>query len=275
VRARRSLDAIRRDDELVDALAAGTAPDGDPVALALAEWRRDLDAPPARPHRFAVLRRQVGRGVASAAVASAVGLVSIGGVAAAATQAAPGSALWPITRVVAADRAHSREAADRARDLLSRAEAVADRPDEAARYLDEAERDTARVRRGDGERALRDRATELRRRLAAPAAEPPVTASPSPSATPSAEPSEEPSASPSETPTEAPAPGSGPSGWPAPRPSETRQPSPEPSRTARPERKPSPSPSHSRPPSAEPGLTDGGLDLLRLLLLPSERQDRP
>jgi hypothetical protein len=269
VRPRRSLDAIRRDDELLDALAAGAAPEDDPMALALAEWRHDLDAAPARPRRFAVLRRQVGRSVASAAVASAVGLISIGGVAAAATQAGPGSALWPITRVVAADRAHSREAADQARELLRRATAAAaaERHDEASRYLDAAERDTAQVRRGDGERELRDRAAVLRRRLAGPVTEPTPAASPSPSASPTAAPTPGPSGTPGATP------GGDPSESPSPWPSETREPSgepsPSPSRTQpnrRSEPSPSPSPSGS-PPSGNSGLTEGGRDLLRLLLL--------
>jgi hypothetical protein len=276
VNRRRSLDAIRRDDDLIDALATGTAPDSDPLALALAEWRRDLDAEPVRAPRFAALRRRVGRGVASAAVASTIGLLSVGGVAAAATQAGPDSALWPITRVVAADRAQSREAAYNARDLLRRARAAADahRPDDAARYLDQAEQDTRRVRRGDGERELREHAAALRLLVGGPPAEP------SPTASQAAPPSVAPSPSPSPggtggvTPDPTPTPDGSPSGSPSPRPvfprpTDTAGPSPEPSRTTPPSRTPEPSPTHDKASPGVAGLTDGGLDLLQLLLPPA------
>jgi hypothetical protein len=270
VRQRRSLDAIRRDDVLLDALGSGAVPDDDPLALALAGWRRDLDAEPVRPRRLAGLRHHVRRGLGSAAVASALGLATLGGVAAAATQAGPGSALWPITRVVAADRVQSLEAAGRARDLLRLADeaAAAERHDEAARYLAEAERDTSRVRLGDGERELRDRAADLRRRLGAPPAAPEPTASPSPSASPSGTPSASPSGTPSTAPptgpSTSPSPAPSPSGWPSPRPSPTGQPSPSPS--ARPGGSPRPSPGSRAPSSGGEGLTSEGQALLRLLL---------
>jgi hypothetical protein len=243
----RSLDAIARDDAFLDDLAEST----DPLAVALTRWRQDIDREPvhaARGSRATVLRRRVGRGVAAAAVASAVGLGSLTGMAAAATHAQPGSALWPITRVVAPERAASRLAAYDVRHSLDRAAAAAaaDHQDEAARYLALAERDASRVRGDDGGTELRGRAEEIRRQLAGtpqgqpepspsttPAPSETSTASPSPSATPS--PTGSPSASPQPM---------FPRGEPSPSasPSRTQSPSPSPEPTGR-SPEPSPSPS--------------------------------
>jgi hypothetical protein len=270
----RHLDVIARDDALLDALARGDSPERtDPLALGLAEWRRDLESAPLRP---GLLRRgtvRVGRGVAGAAVASVVALGSVGGVAAAATQAEPGSALWPITRIVAADRAHSREAADHARSSLQRATTAADqdRRDAAEHYLSQAEQDTLRVRGDDGGGQLRDEAAALRRRIdgqgASPSASPSPSVTPSPSGTllsasPSATPSDSPTPSDSGTWTLGPSPDrSAPSPVASPQPEPTR--SPRARRTPAPQRTPQPAPTATPTRSPQPSPVES---LLRLLL---------
>jgi hypothetical protein len=200
------VDAIARDDALLDALGtAGDRPEDDSIARALYDWRCDVEADPfpagSRRGVVARFRGRVGRGVATGAVASAVGLASLGGVAAAATQAGPDSVLWPITRVVAADRVQSREAAFHARRSLDHASTAAgqDRRDAAEQYLAEAEHDAAWVRPDDGGPELRDEAAQLRRRLHSPAAgDPSAGPDQGPSGSPSAspEPSEQPTSSP-------------------------------------------------------------------------------
>jgi hypothetical protein len=261
-----SLDAIARDDAILDALGRGECPeDSDALAVALSQWHGDLEADPlpvAREPHLAVLRRRVGRGVTVAAVASAVGLGSLTGMAAAATHAQPGSALWPIARMVIPERAESRQAAYYARDWMDRAAAAAagDRRDQAARYLDQAEQDARRVRGDDGARELRDRAAELRRQLAASGQD-----EPAPEERATAAPPAESSPTPSES-------GSGSTGTPRggstagprpmfPRPSESPspsdRPSPDPSRSPEPEPSPSdPKPAPSPDESREPGLLE-------------------
>jgi hypothetical protein len=266
----RSLDAIARDDAFLDALGRGECPeDSDALAVALSEWRGDLEASPlpvAAERRLEVLRRRVGRGVTVAAVASAVGLGSLTGMAAAATHAQPGSALWPIARMVIPERAESRQAAYHARDWMDRAAAAAaeDRRDQAAHYLDQAEQDARRVRGDDGARELRDRAAELRRQLAASDQD-----KPAPEGTATAAPSAEPTATPSES-------GTGTTGTPRdgsttgprpmfPRPSESPSPSPSERPSSDPSRspEPDPSPSESKPaPSPDESREPGLLELL-------------
>ena len=273
------LDAIARDDALLDSLGAGERPADDPIALALYEWRCEVEAEPfpagVRHGAVARLRGRVGRGVATGAVASAIGLLSLGGVAAAATQAGPDSALWPITRVVAADRVPSREAAFHARNSLDRASTAAeqDRRDAAERYLAEAEQDTVRVRQDDGGAQLRDEAARLRLRLQSPGdGAPSASPEPSPSGTPSASPTT------SGQPTPAPAPSDPATSEPTPSktaPSPTREPSrdPQPRNTAAPRKTASPRPTASptASPAAQPGMSDGAKALLHLLLTPSAR----
>lgn len=256
----RSLDAISRDDAFLDALGRGEPPDpSDPLALALSDWRRDIVDTPlsATPEpALTVLRRRVGRGITVAAVVSAVGLGSVTGMAAAATQAQPGSALWPITRMVAPERAESRQAAYQARDWMDRAAAAAaeDRREQAARYLAQAEADAGRVRGDDGADALRDRAAELRRQLEGSetgAGTGSRTESPapeeSPTVTPSAEPTQEESTAP-------------------PRPIFRRSTPPSPSEPPAESPAPSPAPSESSTPSASPSPSQSEPGLLELLL---------
>jgi hypothetical protein len=155
---------LTRDEALLDALGRGDPPPADDeVAVMLAAWRADLaadlpavpavrpaavsDAPtepavPARPGR----RRRVLVRMAGTVAAALVGIA--GAVTLAASNAAPGSPLWPITKVVYEERAESRAAAHEAERTIAQArEAAAEsRYSDAARLLDEATTLVGRVR---------------------------------------------------------------------------------------------------------------------------------
>lgn len=109
---------LERDDELLTALSRGVRPDpDDPIIELLADWHADISTPlpalaPARaPRRF--LRPFL--------VAAAAAVFALGGTAALAATAQPGSPLWPITKVIYPDRADSRTAAQAAQRLLDQA----------------------------------------------------------------------------------------------------------------------------------------------------------
>ncbi|WP_412539240.1 hypothetical protein R8Z50_25775 [Longispora sp. K20-0274] len=151
-------------DAALDALGRGEpGPDGDALLGALALWRADLDEPaaprvaPRRPRRLLV--------AAAAAVLITAGL---GGVAAAAGDARPGSVLWPVTRIAYADRAESALAEDAADRLLAEADrALAEgRSADAARSLAAAEAQLSKIDSPDTVRRLRARLGVLRGRLA-------------------------------------------------------------------------------------------------------------
>jgi hypothetical protein len=122
-------DQLARDDALLDALAAGTpGPADDDLATMLSAWQSSVSSPalsspasdvaisvPARPVRSP---RPLAKLVA--ALAGAV-VVLGGGLTAAAAGAGPDSPLWPITRIVYADRADSRAASQTATELLDKA----------------------------------------------------------------------------------------------------------------------------------------------------------
>lgn len=214
------LDAVARDDQLLDLLGAGGQPDSrEPLIQALYAWRTELSADlpeiSVRPEtpRSAVGRARVNGASANGAApnakrlngkklngvprpasapeaeldapdedypprrqrgrrraivaASLIGLSSgLGGVAAAAADAEPGSALWPITKAIFAETAEDKEAAAEARKALRNArEALADgRVSDAERYLDEAER---KARATDAQTAdeLREEAGAVRSKI--------------------------------------------------------------------------------------------------------------
>lgn len=131
------------DDVLLDALAAGSrAPEGDQLAGLLAAWRADLDtaplpalrpateqddvmvAPPIPAQRRHPFRRprRVSRPL-TVAVAAAVFV--FGGLTFASATAAPGTPLWPITRIIFGDTAKSRLAQQEAQHLLDQARTAA------------------------------------------------------------------------------------------------------------------------------------------------------
>ncbi len=97
----------RSDDRLLDAIARGDLPSDEPLAVLLHEWRADIRGePPARaPARWVVWRRPVAVTIMAAIVAGAGASV-----AAAATVTEPGDPLWPVTKIVAPDRAEKLEA---------------------------------------------------------------------------------------------------------------------------------------------------------------------
>lgn len=181
------MEAVSRDDKLLDLLGAGQHPDtDDPVIQALHAWRTDLstgleDRPvnghharqvrsvvmpltieastdqEASGHRARHRHRRPRRRRSMIAVV-AVGLsAGLSGVAVAAADADPGSPLWPITKVIYSDTAAERQAEADAEAALDRArQALAEgRVDDAKRYLDEANRRAGAVHSGEAD-DLRD-----------------------------------------------------------------------------------------------------------------------
>jgi hypothetical protein len=160
------IDAVTRDDALLDLLGRGDEPvasTDDPVVRMLYLWRRDLaaDEKANAPWWAAMSRRLV-----TAAAAAVIGVGSLGGVAAAAGSAEPGSPLWGVTEVVYAERADSLTAKENALDALSEARGVIGTdPARARELLAEAIKQAARVRGQDGAEAVRRQIEELRRAL--------------------------------------------------------------------------------------------------------------
>jgi hypothetical protein len=109
---------LERDDELLTALSQGVRPDpDDPIIELLADWHADISTPlpataPARTRR---------RFLRPFLVAAAAAVFALGGTAALAATAQPGSPLWPITKIIYPDRADSRTAAKAAQRLLDQA----------------------------------------------------------------------------------------------------------------------------------------------------------
>lgn len=175
------MEAVSRDDKLLDLLGAGQHPDtDDPVIQALYAWRADistgLEDRPVNGHHAHRVRSVVtplniaastGQGDTghrarhrrprrrrSMIAVVAVGLsAGLSGVAVAAADADPGSPLWPITKVIYSDTAAERQAEADAEAALDRARrALAEgRVDEAKRYLDEANRRAGAVHSGDAD----------------------------------------------------------------------------------------------------------------------------
>ncbi|NUT37565.1 MAG: hypothetical protein HOV79_31360, partial [Hamadaea sp.] len=123
-------DQLARDDALLDALGAGEpGPADDDLAVMFSAWQTavstDLpDAPvsvaPAPAPAPAPRRRA--RPLAKLVAALAGAVVVLGGsLTAAAGGAGPGSPLWPITKIVYADRADSRAAERTAQRLVDEA----------------------------------------------------------------------------------------------------------------------------------------------------------
>ncbi|MGY0234718.1 anti-sigma-D factor RsdA [Longispora urticae] len=98
------------------------------------------------------------------AAAAVVVLAAGGSGVAAAGNARPGSPLWPVTRVVYADRAASTLAETRAEESLNLATQALEtgRPEDAQKYLAEAERWLDKVTSDQAGRRLRQRTEDLR-----------------------------------------------------------------------------------------------------------------
>jgi hypothetical protein len=233
-------EAVRRDDELLDALAFGELTDGyeaDEAAQLLLGWRDDIVHSPmvVPPRLVPPVRRQFGLS-RRMSVAAAVGVIAAGsiGSVAAASVAEPGSPLWPITRVVYADRAHSLEARDSALSNLKKAKQAAAKrkPAEAKKLLAEALKQVELVRPGDNSKELKDQVVALQQVLAAidspsggpaPSSGPATAASPSPVESPAPVPTP---SDPAPVPTTEPSPFVTPSPADTPAPTQPEQPSP-------------------------------------------------
>ncbi|GIG57474.1 hypothetical protein Lfu02_18460 [Longispora fulva] len=103
-----------------------------------------------------------------ALAAAAVIVLAAGGAGVAASASArPGSALWPVTRLVYADRAASTLAETEAENSLNLATQALDtgRPEDASRHLADAEKWLSRVRSDGAVRRLRERTEDLRGRV--------------------------------------------------------------------------------------------------------------
>lgn len=163
---------IVADDELLELLGRGGVPDdGDEVATMLAAWRADLAAdppvvrsavPPSALADAAVRRRRASRRVLLAAAAATLALAGTATVAAGDAQ--PGSPLWPLTRVLYADRAGSVLAERDAQRAIGQArEAIAQaRYTDAEKLLDEATTRATEVRNPDVVRRLLDEVAAVR-----------------------------------------------------------------------------------------------------------------
>jgi len=174
------MEAVSRDDKLLDLLGAGQHPDtDDPVIQALHTWRADISAGlqdrPTNGHHTHRIRSVVTPLNIEAATGqrdaghrprhrrprrrSMIAVVAVGlsaglsGVAVAAADADPGSPLWPITKVIYSDTAAERQAEADAEAALDRARrALAEgRVDDAKRYLDEANRRAGAVHSGEAD----------------------------------------------------------------------------------------------------------------------------
>lgn len=226
------LAAVQRDDTLLDRIGSRLEPVGgsDAVAALLLQWRADIcddeQAPPdeGRAPAIVTVPRRSARPLLGAIVMAGV-LLSASGVAAAATRAAPGSVLWPVTQVVAARHAQSVLARERVLQSLAVAQRQATRGNKVAAQasLDDAMDGVGQVQAADGKSKLQAQVAAMQAALnsaaVAAAAAPQPSASPAPSpsagqptaaasasATPAPSPSPAASADPSPTPDPSPAP---------------------------------------------------------------------
>lgn len=164
--------SVQADEELINALAAGTpvggstSADDDRMIAMLAAWRDEVDAEPipelidvdtavaaASAPRSRARRRHLAPLVGAAALVFFAGT----GVAAAGAQTAqPGDVLWGVAKVFNSERAESVEAAvevqsrlDRARDAMTAGETAV-----AAQELQAVESDIATIREQEGQSML-------------------------------------------------------------------------------------------------------------------------
>jgi hypothetical protein len=153
----RDLAMIAADDELLDLLGSGGAPeDDDEVGAMLAAWRADLatDLPTVRRAAPVVgaaapaRRRSLSRNTRFL-LAAAAAVIALAGVATVmAGDARPGSPLWPITRLLYTDRASSAVAEQEAQRAIDEARQAIDdaRYSDAEKLLEQATARTGEVR---------------------------------------------------------------------------------------------------------------------------------
>lgn len=243
-----ALAVVREDDRLLDRLAQGRPSSGqdDSLSTVLLAWRGDIldqlpiddgfesAVAPAAPTRHRLRVRPSGTRARSAVVAAGVaGLLAALGVTAAASQATPGSVLFPLTKVVAAQHAQSVQAREDVRAALQRAERQAAEGDMAgaSETLRSAQQRVTDVRAQDGRAALLAQLRQAESSVGTPTA-PGVSATAGPSAAPS------PPAVPN---------------LPSPTPQSSPEPEPTPQPTSPP---PEPSPEPTPSPAAAPDVPD-------------------
>ena len=161
--------ALQADDELINALAsglsvsAGGGPDSDDkVSAILAAWKAEVDAEPipelvdldTAVGTVQAARRPSGRArhLVPVAAAAAVLVILLGGVSLGASSAEPEDTLWPVSKVLFAERADSLEAAERVEDRIAEAKQaiVAGQPALAQELLQAAAADLPVVRPQEG-----------------------------------------------------------------------------------------------------------------------------
>jgi hypothetical protein len=177
------LSAVQADEELINALHSGypvvSAGHGgigadDRVAAILASWRVEVEAEPVPElvdldtavatiaaagggSRMARRSAKV-RHLAPLAAAAALLVITMGGVSIGSYSAQPDDVLWPVSKVLFAERAASVEAADRVQDHIDRAKhaLAVGRPDAAAQELQRARADLGAIRPEEGQIELAD-----------------------------------------------------------------------------------------------------------------------
>ena len=177
------LAAMAADDELIDALAAGTIAltsgayrADDQVVALLTAWRADVTAEPipelvdldtavaavragAKTVRHTRSGRSgKGRHLAPVAAAAALLVVVGGGVSLGSATAQPDSVLWPLSKVLFSERAVSVQAADRVSTKIETAKQALNegKSDVAATELAQAQQDLSAVRPQEGHAQLAD-----------------------------------------------------------------------------------------------------------------------
>jgi hypothetical protein len=189
------LTMIAADDQLLDLLGAGQAPDdGDRVSAMLAAWREDLDtepptlrraAPPIALPRKASRPRGLSRAKRLVLAAAAAVAVLAGAASVLARDAGPDSPLWPLTRLLYEQRASSAVAEQQAQQHIDDARQAIDNGQysDAQALLDEASRLAEQVQDQSVADHLREEIDALRGLLAG-VLPPPAPTAPAPGATP-------------------------------------------------------------------------------------------
>lgn len=172
------LGRLAEDDLLLDQLGRGEQPaECDDLVATLSEWRTalpDADLPDDELTAAAVSAvrrsRRSARWARRSLVLTTAGLLTFGGLAAAAQSAGPASPLWPVTTLLYPDLAESRAAADAVGRAVAEARAAIDqgRYEPAARLLDHASALVDQVDDAAAGDRLRDEIAALRVELPAP-----------------------------------------------------------------------------------------------------------
>ncbi|MFI7673857.1 hypothetical protein [Actinophytocola sp. NPDC049390] len=169
---------LAEDDLLLDRLGRGEQPaEQDELVATLSEWRAALPSadPPGDELVAAAVSagrraRRTRRWARGSLVVATAGLLTFGGLTAAAHSAGPGSPLWPFTTWLYPDLAQSRAAVDAAGRAVADARAAIDagRDESASRLLAQASTLAGQVDDPVARDRLRDEIAALRAELAPP-----------------------------------------------------------------------------------------------------------